>query len=80
MRDSTLGKPHRGIRQESKIRSSERRSSPAAEEPERTESDVIEFARTTLTAYKVPRQAVFVSDLPGTPVAKCCGGNCETGW
>ncbi|MEX3949014.1 AMP-binding protein [Paraburkholderia sp. EG287B] len=35
-----------------------------------TESDVIEFARTSLTAYKVPRQVVFVSDLPKTPVGK----------
>ncbi|MEX3978292.1 AMP-binding protein [Paraburkholderia sp. EG287A] len=35
-----------------------------------TESDVIEFARTSLTAYKVPRQVVFVNDLPKTPVGK----------
>ncbi|WP_321929626.1 AMP-binding protein [Paraburkholderia guartelaensis] len=39
-------------------------------EPGLTESDVIEFARTSLTAYKVPKQVVFVSDLPKTPVGK----------
>ncbi|MEM5398877.1 AMP-binding protein [Paraburkholderia unamae] len=39
-------------------------------EPGLTESDVIEFARTCLTAYKVPRQVVFVNDLPKTPVGK----------
>jgi long-chain acyl-CoA synthetase len=39
-------------------------------EPGLTESDVIEFARTSLTAYKVPRQVVFVNDLPKTPVGK----------
>ncbi|MCP3705404.1 AMP-binding protein [Paraburkholderia sp. CNPSo 3274] len=35
-----------------------------------TESEVIEFARTSLTAYKVPKQVVFVNDLPKTPVGK----------
>lgn len=39
-------------------------------EPLLTEADVIEFARTTLAAYKVPRRVVFVSDLPKTPVGK----------
>ncbi|TDG10348.1 long-chain-fatty-acid--CoA ligase [Paraburkholderia guartelaensis] len=39
-------------------------------EPGLTESDVIEFARTSLTAYKVPKQVVFVNDLPKTPVGK----------
>ncbi|MCP3725320.1 AMP-binding protein [Paraburkholderia sp. CNPSo 3272] len=39
-------------------------------EPALTESDVVEFARTSLTAYKVPRQVVFVNDLPKTPVGK----------
>ncbi|MCX5538041.1 hypothetical protein M3A49_00735 [Paraburkholderia sp. CNPSo 3076] len=34
------------------------------------ESEVIEFARTSLTAYKVPKQVVFVNDLPKTPVGK----------
>ncbi|WP_233886773.1 AMP-binding protein [Paraburkholderia flagellata] len=39
-------------------------------EPRLTESEVIEFARTSLTAYKVPKQVVFVNDLPKTPVGK----------
>ncbi|WP_028203463.1 AMP-binding protein [Paraburkholderia nodosa] len=39
-------------------------------EPGLTESEVIEFARTSLTAYKVPKQVVFVNDLPKTPVGK----------
>jgi long-chain acyl-CoA synthetase len=39
-------------------------------EPMLTEADVIEFARTTLAAYKVPKRVVFVSDLPKTPVGK----------
>ncbi|WP_233805721.1 AMP-binding protein [Paraburkholderia sp. HP33-1] len=39
-------------------------------EPELTEADVIEFARTSLAAYKVPKRVVFVNDLPKTPVGK----------
>ena len=39
-------------------------------EPRLTEADVIEFARTSLTAYKVPKHVVFVNDLPKTPVGK----------
>lgn len=39
-------------------------------EPGLAESEVIEFARTSLAAYKVPKQVVFVSDLPKTPVGK----------
>ncbi|MEM5314661.1 AMP-binding protein [Paraburkholderia sp. JHI869] len=38
--------------------------------PDLTESDVIEFARTSLAAYKVPKHVVFVNDLPKTPVGK----------
>ncbi|MCP3717549.1 hypothetical protein [Paraburkholderia sp. CNPSo 3281] len=34
------------------------------------ESEGIEFARTSLTAYKVPKQVVFVNDLPKTLVGK----------
>ncbi|CAM2154963.1 Long-chain-fatty-acid--CoA ligase [Pararobbsia alpina] len=39
-------------------------------EPELTEAEVIEFARTSLAAYKVPKRVVFVNDLPKTPVGK----------
>jgi len=39
-------------------------------EPGLTEPEVIEFARTSLAAYKVPKQVVFVNDLPKTPVGK----------
>jgi long-chain acyl-CoA synthetase len=39
-------------------------------EPELTEAEVIEFARTSLAAYKVPKRAVFVNELPKTPVGK----------
>jgi len=39
-------------------------------EPGLTESAVIEFARTSLAAYKVPKQVLFVDDLPKTPVGK----------
>lgn len=39
-------------------------------EPGLTGSEVIDFARTSLTAYKVPKQVVFVNDLPKTPVGK----------
>jgi long-chain acyl-CoA synthetase len=35
-----------------------------------TESEVIEFARTSLAAYKVPKHVHFVNDLPKTPVGK----------
>ncbi|RAR61329.1 long-chain acyl-CoA synthetase [Paraburkholderia unamae] len=35
-----------------------------------SEPDVIEFARKSLAAYKVPKQVVFVSSLPKTPVGK----------
>jgi long-chain acyl-CoA synthetase len=39
-------------------------------EPGLTESEVIEFARTSLAAYKVPKQVLFVNELPKTPVGK----------
>jgi long-chain acyl-CoA synthetase len=39
-------------------------------EPALTEAEVIEFARTSLAAYKVPKHVVFVNDLPKTPVGK----------
>ncbi|CAB3807090.1 Long-chain-fatty-acid--CoA ligase [Paraburkholderia caffeinitolerans] len=35
-----------------------------------TEADVIEFARTSLAAYKVPRHVIFVNDLPKSPIGK----------
>ncbi|RQH04383.1 long-chain-fatty-acid--CoA ligase [Paraburkholderia dinghuensis] len=39
-------------------------------DPALNESEVIEFARTSLAAYKVPKQVVFVNDLPKTPIGK----------
>ena len=35
-----------------------------------TEKEVIEFARLSLTNYKVPKKVVFMTDLPKTPVGK----------
>ncbi len=35
-----------------------------------TESDIINFCRTELTSYKVPKQIVFKDDLPKSPAGK----------
>ncbi|CAM2171585.1 hypothetical protein PSAC2689_10575 [Paraburkholderia sacchari] len=35
-----------------------------------TEVEVIEFASTSLAAYKVPRHVIFVNDLPKSPIGK----------
>jgi len=39
-------------------------------DPTLTEDDVIAFSRDNLARYKIPRQVVFVSTLPKTPVGK----------
>jgi long-chain acyl-CoA synthetase len=39
-------------------------------DPALTESDIIAYARESLTAYKVPRRVVFIEELPKTPVGK----------
>jgi long-chain acyl-CoA synthetase len=39
-------------------------------DPTLTESDIIAYARESLTAYKVPRRVVFIEELPKTPVGK----------
>jgi len=38
--------------------------------PALSEQDIIAYARTVLSAYKVPRQVVFRTELPKTPVGK----------
>jgi long-chain acyl-CoA synthetase len=35
-----------------------------------TETDIIDFCRAELTAYKVPKQIVFMHDLPKSPAGK----------
>jgi long-chain acyl-CoA synthetase len=39
-------------------------------DPTLTESDIIAYARESLTAYKIPRRVVFIEELPKTPVGK----------
>jgi long-chain acyl-CoA synthetase len=39
-------------------------------DPALTESDIIAYARESLTAYKIPRRVVFIEELPKTPVGK----------
>ncbi|MBL4671419.1 MAG: hypothetical protein JKX81_04095, partial [Arenicella sp.] len=35
-----------------------------------SEADIINFCRAELTAYKVPKQIVFMADLPKSPAGK----------
>jgi long-chain acyl-CoA synthetase len=35
-----------------------------------TEQDVINFCRNNLTAYKVPKSVVFISEIPKSSVGK----------
>jgi len=35
-----------------------------------SEADIIEFCRAELTAYKIPKQVVFMADLPKSPAGK----------
>lgn len=41
-----------------------------SDNPELTDADIIGFCRTELTAYKVPKQIVFMDDLPKSPAGK----------
>jgi long-chain acyl-CoA synthetase len=39
-------------------------------DPALTESEIIAYARESLTPYKIPRRVVFIEELPKTPVGK----------
>lgn len=67
---------HRGIREAAAVAVPDARSGEAIVacvvrgDPELTEAAVIAHARTSLTAYKVPRRVIFLDALPKTPVGK----------
>ena len=67
---------HPGIREAAAVAMPDARSGEAIVacvvrgDPELTEAAVIAHARTSLTAYKVPRRVIFLDALPKTPVGK----------
>ena len=67
---------HPGIREAAAVAVPDARSGEAIVacvvrgDPELTEAAVIAHARTSLTAYKVPRRVIFLDALPKTPVGK----------